>query len=236
MQAVNPLISVIIPVYNGEIYLAKTIESVLAQTYTPFEVILIDDGSTDSSGAIARSFVPQIRYYAQANAGLGSALNKGIELAEGRYFAFLDHDDLWVEHKLTRQMHAFAHNPGLDAVFSHIEQFYSPDLDPEVRKKVRYAQQTMSGFCADTLLISRQAFARVGNFDPLFRAAAFLDWYARAKEQELRIELIPEVLAQRRIHNTNMGIKMKDSVNVEYTRLLKAALDRRRAAKDHNSE
>lgn len=120
----------------------------------------------------------------------------------------------------------------LKAVLLKDEQFYSPEMDPKLRQKYQYAQQTMPGYCADTMLIKRNAFTRVGNFNPDLRGAGFLDWYAKAKEQELEIELIPEVLAKRRIHNTNMGIQKKEFVNKEYTRILKAAIDRRRAAKD----
>ena len=113
------LISVIIPTYNRETYLSQAIESVLAQTYQPLDIIIIDDGSSDSSDKIVQSYVPQVRYYYQPNAGIGSALKKGIELADGQYFAFLDSDDLWVSDKLSRQMTFLTENPGVDARVRH---------------------------------------------------------------------------------------------------------------------
>src|ERR1700758_706720 len=97
------LISVIIPVYNAEKYLAEAIESVLAQTYRPIEVIVVDDGSTDSSADIAKRFA-SVRYCFQSHSGLGATRNRGIDLSQGKFLAFLDADDLWVEDKLTHQM------------------------------------------------------------------------------------------------------------------------------------
>ena len=90
----NPLVSVIIPVYNYDRYLAEAVESVLSQTYQHLEVIIVDDGSTDQSGEVARSFAGSgVRYCPQVHAGIGPARNKGVELAQGEFLAFLDADD-----------------------------------------------------------------------------------------------------------------------------------------------
>ena len=136
MDPSKPLISVMIPVYNCDRYLGEAIESVLSQTYRPLEIIIIDDGSTDGSAAVAKRFMPHIHYYYQANAGIGSARNKGIELAQGSFFAFLDADDLWSKDKLAQQMAALEAHPGVDVVFGHVTQFYSPELDEELRRKI----------------------------------------------------------------------------------------------------
>jgi len=100
------LISVIIPVYNCDRYLGEAIESVLSQTYRPLEILIIDDGSTDNSAEIAKSFIPHIQYYYQPHNGFVSkALNRGISLSQGAFLAFLDSDDLWSDsNKLTKQM------------------------------------------------------------------------------------------------------------------------------------
>ena len=87
----NPLVSVIIPVYNGGRYLRAALESVFAQTYRAFEVMVVDDGSADDSGVIAQSF-PEVRYIHQTNQGVAAARNNGIEAARGEFFAFLDQD------------------------------------------------------------------------------------------------------------------------------------------------
>ena len=112
-------ISVVIPVYNGESYLEMAIRSALTQTEPPGEIIVVDDGSTDGSAAIARGFGAPVHCLSQPHAGLSAALNRGIERAHGTFLAFLDADDLWMEAKLARQLDALEANPTLDAVFGH---------------------------------------------------------------------------------------------------------------------
>ncbi|MFM5943125.1 MAG: glycosyltransferase family 2 protein, partial [Dolichospermum sp.] len=119
-----PLISVIIPCYNRERYLAEAIESVLDQTYPHIELIVIDDGSSDRSGEIAQSY-PLIYHY-QTNGGIGAARNAGIALANGKFLAFLDSDDIWVKDKLAKQMAIFDTNLDIEAVFGYAQNFYSP--------------------------------------------------------------------------------------------------------------
>src|SRR4029079_2498347 len=110
MSDENPLVSVIVPVYNGERYLREALESVFAQTYRAIEVIVVDDGSPDDSGTIGQSF-PEVRYIHQTNQGVAAARNNGIEAARGEFFAFLDQDDLWVPEKLNVQVEYFLGHP-----------------------------------------------------------------------------------------------------------------------------
>ncbi|MBI4573499.1 MAG: glycosyltransferase family 2 protein, partial [candidate division NC10 bacterium] len=98
----GPLVSVILPVYNGERFLAAAIASILAQDYQPIEVIVVDDGSTDGTAAIARSF-QGVRYLYQPNQGPAFARNAGIAVARGAFIAFLDADDLMVPTRLSVQ-------------------------------------------------------------------------------------------------------------------------------------
>lgn len=215
-----------IPVYNSERYLAEAIESVLAQTYRPIEIIVVDDGSTDGSADIAKRFSPSVRYCFQPHSGLSAARNRGLDLAQGSFFAFLDADDLWVKDKLMRQMAVFDSNPNLDIVFGHIEQFHSPGLD-EVNKEIRYPAKIMPGYSAGTMLIRRDAFLRVGPFEARWKVGQFVDWYLRAVEKGLRSFMLPDVVMKRRLHATNMGILERES-QTDYVRILKASLDRRR--------
>jgi glycosyltransferase involved in cell wall biosynthesis len=225
----NPLVSVIIPVYNREAYLAQAIESVLAQNYQSLDIVVIDDGSTDASGKVAQTYASHIRYQFQANAGIGGALKKGVELAVGDFLSFLDSDDFWVEDKLSQQMDFLIKHPDTDAVFSQIEQFYSQDITPAVRDKYRFAQNIINAYCADTILIRRESFFRVGNFKADFKSGAFMEWFTRAKDIGLNFQIIPAILAKRRIHNTNFGIQNRATQYQDYTRILKAALDRHRS-------
>ena len=220
------LVSVIVAVYNGEQYLAEAITSILSQTYHPLEVIVIDDGSTDGSAAIARSF-SEVRYYFQPNAGPGAARNHGVERGNGQFFAFLDADDLWAPEKLTRQMAAFAANPDLDMVFGYVQQFYSPELSAEERARISHGGEQLPGYVVGSMLIKRDALFRAGAFATHWRLGEFIDWYVKAREQGLQSLLLPDVVLRRRVHTRNMGIREQSS-RADYVRVIKASLDRRR--------
>lgn len=228
----SSLISVIIPVYNRERYLAETIESVLSQTYRPIEIIVVDDGSTDGTADVAGSFSEVVRYFFQPNSGCGAALNTGVKNAEGAYLSFLGSDDLWTEKKLTLQMKVLSSEPETDMVFGHVSHFYSPELEQRERKRFLCPTVKMPGYHAGTMLIRRGAFLCVGFFDAKYQAAEFLDWYSRAKEKKLREVILPDVVMKRRIHSSNLGITKRntqtDNTDSDYVRVLKAALDRRR--------
>ena len=98
------LVSCTVPVYNGERFLRDAVSSIIAQSHKAFEVIVVDDGSTDGTSAVARSFPEQVRYVRQENAGPAAARNRGVTEARGRFLAFLDADDLWLPDKLARQI------------------------------------------------------------------------------------------------------------------------------------
>jgi glycosyltransferase involved in cell wall biosynthesis len=230
-----PLVSVVMPVFNGKEYLREAIESVLAQTYRSYEIVLVDDGSTDNSGAIAKSYASQLRYFYQANSGLAAALNRGIELSRGCFFSFLDADDLWKEDKLMRQMAAFDDNPDTDMIFGQVEQFYSPDLDEDHRKRIRIPAGVMRGFFKGCMLIKRDSFFRIGPFDTRWKMGDFIDWYGRALDEGLKSIMLSEVVMRRRIHANNKGIQER-KLRPEFARILKASLDRRRKTGNAESD
>ena len=232
METVS-LVSVIIPVFNGERYLAEAIESVLSQTYRPIEIIIVDDGSTDESARVAQQF--PLSYCFQPHSGPGAARNRGVDQARGEFLAFLDADDLWVPEKLAWQIATLAARPELDAVFGQVEQFNSPDADAIVKPE-RFAGMILNGLCAGAMLIRRAAFMRVGLFATHWQVGDFVDWYPRAQEAELEIVTLPEVVMRRRVHTSNLTVRLRDTANFEYTQILKAALDRRRASIQHGGK
>ena len=236
MMENRPLVSVVIPVYNYERYLAEAINSVLAQTYRPIEVIVVDDGSTDGSAQVAKRFADSVRYCFQANSGTSAARNRGAYLASGTFFAFLDADDLWVVDKSTRQIAAFGDDPGLDVVFGHVQQFCSPELDEHTKKTLYCPAEAMPGHLPGTMLIRRDAFLRVGPFETDWQAGEALAWYSRVVEKGLGSLMLPEVVLKRRLHTSNRGIDERTLQRNEYLRILKASLDRRRAASRRRSE
>lgn len=100
----SPLVSIVIPVYNGADYLGEAIDSALMQTYGNIEVIVVNDGSNDETDAIARSYGDKIRYYSKKNGGVATALNLGIENMRGEYFSWLSHDDIYMPEKIELQI------------------------------------------------------------------------------------------------------------------------------------
>jgi glycosyltransferase involved in cell wall biosynthesis len=222
-------VSVIVPVFNGERYLAAAIQSVLDQSCPAAEIIVVDDGSTDGSAAIARSFGAAVRYERQSRRDSPDASrNRGVQLASGEYLAFLDQDDLWTSEKLQLQVAACAADDALSIVFGHVEQFLSPDLPVETIRRMRYPTGIAPGRILSAMLVKRSAFLRVGWFLTRWQLSGFVDWYARASELHLKEIMLSHIVARRRIHATNLNI-VRRAAQVEYVRAVKASLDRRRA-------
>ncbi|HTY26118.1 MAG TPA: glycosyltransferase family A protein [Desulfomonilaceae bacterium] len=227
MNQSTPLVSVIIPAYNCERYIEEAIHSVLAQTYTSTEIIVIDDGSTDATADAVMKYRPLIKYEFETNRGPDSARNYGIDLAEGSFLAFLDADDLWVRDKLELQLDAFANDTKLDAVFGHIEQFITPELGENQRPKIMMRPGPIAGYTFETMLIKRDSFLEVGKFNTDHTLGAFLEWYARAREAGLKTLMLTEIVAKRRLHLNNLGIRQAKAQS-DYLRVVKGILDKRR--------
>ena len=225
-------ISAIIPAYNAGRYLAEAIESILAQSLRPAEIVVVDDGSTDETHVVVKRFGAAVRYAFQPHAGIGAARNRGVELAGGEMLAFLDADDLWTPSKLACQMAAFASAPPPDLVFGQVVQFPSPEIAEEVVKKIAFVAQPTPGYLPSAMLLRRETFLRVGPFATHWEVGEWVDWYVRAIDLGLRSLMLPEVVQRRRIHDTNQGIRKRDA-QTEYVRIVKASLDRR--AKMRNS-
>lgn len=223
MTTNQPTISVIIPVYNAERYLAEAIESVLAQHLLPDEILVVDDGSTDGSAKVAQSF-PMVRYLWQPQAGASVARNHGVSLAQGELLAFLDADDLWLPDKLANQLAYLQSNPAVDMVFGQVEQFYAAELADAVDRPPLPGGEQMAGYHVGAMLIWRTAFEKVGPFDPQWQVAHFIEWYRRATNQGLQHVVLPAVVMKRRIHTTNLGIREHDRARREYLTLVKRQL------------
>jgi glycosyltransferase involved in cell wall biosynthesis len=218
-------ISCIIPVYNGERYLREAIDSVLAQTCQALEIIVVDDGSTDGTGDIVASYGDRLRYVRHENAGPAAARNRGLSLVQAEYVAFQDADDLWHPEKLARQMARFLARPELDLCFTHLQNFWMPEMKGEVEhfRNHRFAG-ALPGYCAPSLLARRVLFDTVGRFNSGLRLSEDTDWILRAGERGVVMELLPDVLVYRRWHTTNMSRSSRELL----VDAVKASLDRRR--------
>jgi glycosyltransferase involved in cell wall biosynthesis len=224
----GPLITVIIGAYNAERYLGEAIESVLAQTYRDFELIVVDDGSTDRTGEIAESYGDRVRCIRQVNGGMAASRNRAIPEARGDYLAFLDADDRFPPAKLEQQLAAFEADPELDVVYGHVTEFLSPDLDEAARALLRAPEHDVPWPTPNLMLVKRESFLRVGLFSTDLKVGIGVDWHARANELGLRSATPPILALERRLHAENNGIRQREA-KPQYLHVLKAALDRRRA-------
>lgn len=230
----SPLVSVIIPVFNGEKYVAQTIDSIKAQSWQNIEIVAVDDGSTDGTAEILKADAA-VKYIHQNNGGVGVALNTGVEHSSGAFIAGLDADDLWHPLKIELQMKVLSDSPDIDMVFSFVEQFISPELDEAAKSNIQCPEGSAPGISICTILARRETFLQVGTFRDNLQVGQFLDWYLRAKEAGLKDQMLPQALLRRRLHKSNMGFVKKDARS-DYARIIKASLDRKRkAAKDDNA-
>ena len=229
-----PLISVIMPVYNTEKYVAEAIRSVLGQTWTNLELVCVNDGSTDGSLEILRSFGNRIVLVDCAkNGGIAEARNQGIKAATGEFLALMDADDLWEPEKLSLQMDQFEHDAALDVSFTMMKCFISPDLPDEVKKMRHCPPDPMPGYISATAVIRKTSFDKVGYFNPAWRVGEFIDWFEKAKALGMKSTMVDQVLFLRRIHETNTGVTERPS-RVDYLRIVKQALDRKKQS-DQNT-
>jgi glycosyltransferase involved in cell wall biosynthesis len=217
MTAATVRVSVVIPAFNAEPYLAEAIQSVLDQGIPSTEVVVVDDGSTDGTAEVAAAFGRSVTVIRKKNGGIGAARNAGVERSTGDPLAFLDADDVWPAGSLASRLAILQAVPEIDGVFGCVREFRDghQDLPPQ------------AGAVAGALLIRREKYAVVGRFDEKLTVGEFIDWMARAQEARLRFRSIPEVVLRRRLHASNTGVVRRDA-RVEYTRVLRAALERRR--------
>jgi glycosyltransferase involved in cell wall biosynthesis len=209
----SPNISVIIPVFNGEEYIEEALNSVFAQSFRDFEVIVVNDGSTDGTGRLLEQFSGKIKCLTQENKGLVAARARGIEDARGQWIAFLDADDIWLPNKLERQVSEATGHPecgiiasdflsfeGTTVVCRSVKQLYSP-------RNGHICQELLFGnwITPSAAMIRRGCFHKVQTFD-LPRPAFGEDWLMWMQiTPYYPVRFIDEVLVRRRIHSNNMS-------------------------------
>jgi glycosyltransferase involved in cell wall biosynthesis len=225
-------VSIVLPVHDAERFVGEALDSLLAQTLQPDEIVAVDDGSTDGSAAILGGY-PQVRVIHQANAGCAAARNRGIDAARHDIVAFLDADDLWLPTRLERALAALEDATQPDFAACAQENFLTPGLavipgwlDPAMLTNAQH------GFSTNTLVVRRSAFARVGLFDPSRRVLSDSEWLVRALDAGLTYVHIDEPLVRRRIHERNITgtVRGTREHGIAMAEILHASLARRRAA------
>lgn len=218
-------VSCVVPVFNGERFLEETLRSVLAQRHRPLEVIVVDDGSTDASAAIAEGLGAPVTVICRPHQGSAAARAAGLAAARGDFIAMIDADDLWHPEKLARQIERFGRHPELDVSLVMAENFWQEGLAGE-QARYRTHNRVRLSHSFITILARRSAFLEV-PIDVTRPRLESMDWFIRASDAGLRIDVIPDVLVYRRMHAGSMSHAHPTDRHLD---LLKATLDRRRAA------
>lgn len=217
---INPLVSVILPVYNQENYIAETIESVLAQTFQNFEFLILDDGSTDGSTKIIQEYASKnsrIKFYLEKNAGKSQATNYIVAQAKGLLCAFLDADDVMLPNRLETQVAFHQKNPLIDASSAHsyyinengnmfgIQRY--PDLRTiEDCRQAQIKQQFIT--CSFTaLMVTKEAYVNAGGLNKRFEPCEDFEFQNRLVDNKYILLINPVVLMKYRIHPTAVTVR-----------------------------
>lgn len=220
----KPLVSVIVPVKNGERFLASAINSVLEQDYRPLEIIVVDGSSTDNTTKIAKSF-KHVRYVHQSGRGLADAWNVGIEAAKGELIAFLDHDDLWAPNKLSTQVGYLVNHPEIQYTIARVKFFLEEGHAIPVGFKKELLGKDQLGRIPGTLVARKHLFDSIGRFSTDLTIAADVDWFVRAKDKNTPMAVINKVLLYKRIHSKNLSSNAKVN-NQELLKILRGSVER----------
>ncbi len=233
-MAPSSLVSIVIPAYNAECHIAATVRSVLSQTYGEYELIIVDDGSSDRTAEIVGTFLPheKITCIRQRNGGVSRARNTGIHAASGKYVAFLDSDDLWLPTKLARQVAYLDRYPRIGVVFSDCEIRDENDvvtrsyLSTKANYRLLLAQKDdfKDAFpvlleemfmIPSTLMIRRECFDLAGMFDEDIPTVEDRDLVLRLA-MHCGIACIPEVLVSKIEYGANLSSDYERAVFYRY--------------------
>lgn len=241
-KAIQNLVSVILPLFNGRQYLSQALCSVLAQTYRRIEIIVIDDGSTDNGTEVLSAF-PSVVLLQQENRGAASARNLGLAHARGEFLAFIDQDDVWLERKVERQMSYLRENTDKYLVLCHqrivLEEIGTQSVSSNAtnRKIVEcnVAQNSLEtvgkqSFSPSAMLMRRSIFDLVPAFDESFPRYSEAAFFFQLRELGIEIPVLPEILILKRYHENNTSLATQNTTR-ELLRAARDSIRRRKSTK-----
>lgn len=222
MSTINssqPVVSAVIPAYNASLFLPEAIESVLSQTFTNFELLVVDDGSTDNTASIVKQYSQKdsrVKLFSQTNQGVSFSRNLGVELAQSKYVAFLDADDRWLPDKLAAHVEYLENNPQVGISFSRVKfigsdgQFTGQistgrltNIQPE---HLLYENPTTT---TSNWVVRREVFQEFGGFDQQMSYSEDLDFLLRVRlSQKWQVEGIDQVLICYRTNSKGLSSEL----------------------------
>lgn len=228
----TPAISIIIAVKNSARFLPECLASVAAQTFRDFELLIVDDHSSDETEIIARSF-PGARFLQQDGKGFAGAWNSGIRASRGRYLSFLDSDDRWLPGKLAAQAAMLEGDPHIDVAIGKVRFFVEPGETPPAGFRDRVLGKDHVAEMPGVLMARRAVFDRVGMWGEDWQIASDIDWFLKLKDAGLKAGVVQELLLEKRVHGGNLSYRTaSDQVYPhEVLKLLHQSMLRKRSGK-----
>ncbi len=229
----KPLVSVIIPVFNGERFINDAVDNVLSQDYNPLEIVIVDDGSTDRTGEIVNQISLDIRYFKQNNDGPSSARNRGIRDASGDFIVFLDVDDLWPENNLNLLVDEMLNDPDAEVIrgYAQLMEFNAETGGFDFVGNPKEAFPDYIG----AAIYRKSAFRKTGLFDATLKFGEDSDWFNRANELNLKVKRLEDITLLVRRHGKNMT-HGKNLVELNTVRVFKKVIERKRAQDKYTHE
>lgn len=219
-------VSVVVPVYNGEAFVREAIQSIQRQDWGAVDIVVVDDGSTDRTAEIVTGFGDKVRYMQQPNLGAAAARNRGIKMAIGDVIAFLDADDLWLEHTLSLQLQKLQADPLLQMVRGHTQRIHliAGQSGKSTWGNVGEAWPALS---LGSAIMRKSVFDSVGYLDESLPFNEDVDWFLRAKETGITTKMHEDVVQLYRRHDHNLTNNRAQN-RTSFLRTLKNTIERKR--------
>lgn len=228
MPDLTGTVGVVIPARDAGRYIGETIDSVLAQSVSPAQIVVIDDGSVDDTTEVVARFGEQVRLECQPATGPAAARNRGIALLATDFVALIDADDVWPPDSLALRVAALVADPALQLCFGHMIQFASPDMPVDQQRRLHVDPSPQPALSSSAMLARRSVFDLVGPL-PDRRAGDFLEWLIRARAAGVGWMVLGDVVLRRRLHMHNLS-RREPEANAHYLAIVRAELARRRMA------
>lgn len=223
----NPLVSIIIPVFNAEKYLHEALVSLIEEDYQPREIIMVDDGSTDGSIEIARQF-DEILLFRQENRGVSLARNFAIEKSKGEFISFLDGDDIWITGRTRQGVDHFLLNPATDFVLGMSLRFLDEGIEKPSNIRQEWLDKPQYASNNGVMMARRHCFDKVGLFNPEYTMGEDTEWIKRAMDSGLIMNRLPFLFLNQRVHHKNTEVRNLTNFRSSYLKIVQESLQRKR--------
>ncbi len=223
------------PAYNSERFIGEALSSLYREDYSPLEIIVVDDGSTDGTENIVKGF-KEVLYFYQDHSGVSAARNTAIALSKGEFIAFLDSDDIWIPGWMDEAVSYFRTDPGIDYLMGRHESFFEEDFVIPAEIKQVWTDDDIKPHATGVIIARRTCFERIGNFSLSLRISEDVEWLVRASDHGLALKRVSFIMMKKRMHGWNLSITDRSDHKEIRMRIAYDSIRRRRAKKLANDQ